>query len=119
MTPCGDAKVSISRVFAFPPPSTKSQPPRLPSEVDDFVKAITDPPPDLIVVANAFVSLYEARQEADYDIESTYDREEAVESVTIAENAFQAWDRVRSDPVARVYLVSILLATKWDVKRDV
>jgi hypothetical protein len=69
-------------------------------------------------VARAFVDLYEARQEADYDIDRKYRRHEAVDLVDSAAQAFQAWDRVRSDPVARVYLVSLLLATKWDVKRD-
>lgn len=108
----------ISRAFTFPGPSAKSQPPRLPAEVEDFVKSIATPPPDLIIVAEAVVDLYDARQEADYDIEPRYTRQEAADLVDAAARAFQAWDRVRSDPVARVYLISLLLATKWDVKRD-
>jgi uncharacterized protein (UPF0332 family) len=109
----------VSRTFTFPPPTTRSQLPRLPAEVDEFVRSIADPPQDLIIVARAFVGLYDARQEADYDIERRYQRQEAVDLVASAEQAFQAWNRVRSDPVARVYLISLLLATKWDVKRDV
>lgn len=108
----------VSRAIAFPSPSTKSQPPRLPAEVDEFVKSIAPAPADLIIVAKALIRLYEARQDADYDIERHYRRQEAVDLIDSAAEAFQAWGRVRSNPMARVYLVSLLLATKWDVRRE-
>ena len=82
------------------------------------MKAIPNPPGDLSRVASAFIQLFEARQHADYNIDRKYTREEAAELVDSAVEAFQAWDRVRTDRLARVYLVSMLLTTKWDVKRD-
>jgi uncharacterized protein (UPF0332 family) len=108
----------VSRAFTFQAKSGKSPSPRLPSEIDDFVNAIADPPRDLIRVASALVQLFEARQQADYHTDHQYTRDEAAERVDSAVEAFHAWDRVKSDPLARVYLVSMLLTTKWDVKRD-
>ncbi len=108
----------VSRAFTQSP-SGKSPSPRLPSELDEFVKAIASPPPDLIEVATSFVGLFEARQRADYNVDQKYTRDEAAALVDSAVAAFEAWDRVKSDPLARVYLVSMLLTTRWDVKRDV
>jgi hypothetical protein len=84
----------VSRAFTFQPPSAKSQAPRLPHELGDFVKAIANPPRDLIRVATAFVQLFEARQDADYNVDQEYKREEAKELVESAAQAFEAWDRV-------------------------
>jgi hypothetical protein len=61
-------------------------------------------PLDLKTVAGAFVSLQEARHGADYDLSRTFRRQEALDFVDSARQAFQSWERVRRTDDARVYL---------------
>jgi len=70
-------------------------------------------PPDLKSVASAFVSLQEARHTADYDLSRTFRRQEALDLVESARQAFQAWERVRRLDDARVYLACFLLWKRW------
>jgi uncharacterized protein (UPF0332 family) len=71
-------------------------------------------PADLKKVANAFVSLLQARHEADYDLSRTFRRQEVLASVQLANGAIEAWDRVKRTDAARVYLACFLLWKRWD-----
>lgn len=61
-------------------------------------------PADLQAVATAFVELQEDRHQADYDVNRQFRKTEAVIRVEQAEEAFKAWDRVRDQSEARLYL---------------
>jgi hypothetical protein len=71
-------------------------------------------PPDLKVVTNAFVSLQQARHEADYDLSRTFRRQETLKYVQTAIQAFDAWERVRKTDDARIYLACFHLWKRWD-----
>jgi hypothetical protein len=71
-------------------------------------------PPALQQVALTFVDLQEERHEADYNVSRVFGRVEVNDLVTRAQNAFQQWRTVRTDPVARVYLAALLLWKKWN-----
>lgn len=64
-------------------------------------------------VALAFVELQEARHEADYNTAKTFTRLEVTNLVARVAQAFQSWQAIRTDPVARMYLASMLLGKKW------
>lgn len=68
---------------------------------------------DLIVVAQSFVDLQEARHVADYDVSATLLRAEVRELLGDAELSFQAWARIRGTPNANVFLAAMLLDKKW------
>ena len=71
-------------------------------------------PAKLKTVANTFVSLQQARHEADYDLSHTFRRQEALDFVDSAREAFEAWERVRRTDDARVYLACFHLWKRWD-----
>lgn len=66
-------------------------------------------PPDLRVVAEAFIELQEARHQADYDVGRKYDRDEALELVRRCEEALTALTRCRKAVATEVYLVALLV----------
>ena len=71
-------------------------------------------PPDLKLVANTFVTLQQARHEADYDVTRVFLRREVREFVYQSREAFTAWDRVKKSDDARLYLACFLLWDRWD-----
>jgi hypothetical protein len=71
-------------------------------------------PADLKTVANAFLSLQQARHEADYDLSQSLRRHEVLAHVQLARQAFEAWERVRKTDDARLYLASFLLWKRWE-----
>jgi hypothetical protein len=75
------------------------------------------PPPDLKIVADAFVYFQEARHQADYDLSRALRRREAVDAVRQAQNAFEAWKRIWASDEAKLYLGSFLLWKEWDKER--
>jgi hypothetical protein len=87
---------------------------------DKFPKGVQPPgggyltPPGLKTVANVFVSLQQARYEADYDLTRTFRRQETLAFVQTARRAFAAWERVRKTDDARLYLACFLLWKRWD-----
>ena len=87
---------------------------------DKLPKAVQSPrggyttPADLKAVANTFLSLQQARHEADYDLSQTFRRQEVLDHVQAARQAFEAWERVRKLDDARLYLASFLLSKRWD-----
>lgn len=71
-------------------------------------------PTDLKAVTAAFVTLQQARHEADYDLARTFRRQEALNYVGTARQALEAWDRVRNTDDARIYLACFHLWKRWD-----
>lgn len=71
-------------------------------------------PPDLQRVAQAFIKLQLARHEADYNLTTALNRPDALSHIRTAREAFDAWQRVRTDPVTRVFLVSLLVGDRWN-----
>jgi hypothetical protein len=71
-------------------------------------------PREVKAVANAFVSLQQARHEADYDLGRTFSRNEALLFVQTARDAFEAWEPVRKTDDARLYLACFHLWKRWD-----
>ena len=70
-------------------------------------------PQDLIDVASAFVDLQEARHEADYNLASTFRRTRVQGHVDRVRKAFESWDRVKGQDIAKVFLAALLLAHRW------
>lgn len=97
----------VCNAFSAPPAKAKD-------ELDRLVQATNAPPPDLIAVASAFVSLQEMRHQADYDTAKRYSRREVEASVRTARDAFDRWKRVRSHPVTKTFLVALVAWKKWD-----
>jgi hypothetical protein len=56
--------------------------------------------PELMRLANTFVSLQQARHEADYDLTRGFDRREAVALISDVSRAFADWRAVRGSPQA-------------------
>ncbi|APW59939.1 hypothetical protein [Paludisphaera borealis] len=73
-------------------------------------------PPDLKVVANAFVTLQQARHDADYDLSLTFRRQQVLAYIALSRQAFEAWERIRKTDDARLYLACFLLWERWDKK---
>ncbi len=61
-----------------------------------------------------FVTLQQARHEADYDLSRTYRKQEVLDFVKSARQAFEAWERVRKTDDARVYMACFHLLERWD-----
>jgi hypothetical protein len=73
------------------------------------------PPPspaELRAVATAFIDLQEARQQADYDNAKTWAPTDALAHLTNAQSAFENWRKIRTDPAANQYLLSLLVGKK-------
>lgn len=54
------------------------------------------------------VDLQQARHDADYDLATPITRREALDFANQAREAFDAWERVRRDPQADLYLLLLL-----------
>ncbi len=63
------------------------------------------------MTAQAFVTLQQARHEADYDIAKAFTRSDALTLIDRAEEAFSRWQSVRKEDCARLFLASFLA---WD-----
>lgn len=71
-------------------------------------------PPNLRDVAKAFVELQQARHEADYNLARSFSRAEAQALVDRADQAFNDWQAIRNDDLARLYLVCLLIWDRWE-----
>jgi hypothetical protein len=69
-------------------------------------------PTELEAVAEAFVRLQEARQQADYDNAKTWESTAVRAKVTEAQTAFVNWEIIRTHPAANEYLLSLLIGNK-------
>jgi hypothetical protein len=79
-------------------------------------RAWSAPPPalpaELRVVATAFFDLQEARHQADYDNAKTWTPTDAQRQIAVAQSAFENWRKIRTDPAANEYLLSLLVGKK-------
>jgi hypothetical protein len=100
-----------SRAFSF-----AGGAPKVPTEIAEMARTFSTPPADLVLVAEAFVDLQEARHEADYNASAKFTRQDVITTINTARDAFQAWRRIRSHPLSRAYLISLLIWNKWDTK---
>lgn len=69
-------------------------------------------PTELAAVAEAFVKLQEARQQADYDNARTWVSTAVQAKITEAQTAFVNWGIIRTHPAANEYLLSLLIGNK-------
>lgn len=69
--------------------------------------------PQLRQVAEAFVELQDARHEADYDLTTSFNRVDVLQKIDVVEQAFLAWQGIRSHPNASVFLAALLLQQHW------
>jgi hypothetical protein len=76
------------------------QPPSDPPELAVFAK--------LKVVAENFVSLQQARHDADYDSSRVWSRTQAYEEIVKAEVAIAAWATIREEVMVQDYLYDLL-----------
>lgn len=67
---------------------------------------------ELTKVAQAFITLQQARHDADYNLERLLDPADAVAQVDRANSAFVSWKVARESDVAREYLFSFLFKEK-------
>lgn len=65
-------------------------------------------PAELVAIAQDFSTLQDARHLADYDTTSQVDLLQAETHVQRAENSFQAWTVVSTDPASEVFLIDHL-----------
>ena len=64
--------------------------------------------PELTRVAATFVDLQQARHEADYDTTRRFTRQDVIDLVDRAEQAFRDWNTVRKSVQADVFLAGLL-----------
>jgi hypothetical protein len=65
--------------------------------------------PGLQKVARAFVDLQEKRHAADYDLIHTFTKQEAVDDIEKAKDAFAAWASIRQSPHANLFPVALAM----------
>jgi hypothetical protein len=96
----------FARIFDHKPMKTCSssvvsrQPPADPAKLAVFAK--------LKVVAENFVTLQQARYDADYDNARVWSRTQAYEEIVKTEMAFAAWATIREEEMAQDYLYDLL-----------
>lgn len=69
-------------------------------------------PSELQAVAKVFVTLQEARQQADYDNAKTWASSDVRSKVSDTHTAFENWGKIRTHPAANEYLLSLLIGNK-------
>ena len=65
--------------------------------------------PELLVVARNFIQLQQHRHIADYDNSKKWSRVEVIDVLTLASDAFLAWQAVRMEDAAQDYLLQLFL----------
>lgn len=85
------------------------------TKLSPATQALIDPPlaNDLVIIADAFVELQEARHAADYDMSESFTRPDVLAKIALVDQAFAAWTRVRHTPKANVFLAALLLNRQW------
>lgn len=66
---------------------------------------------DLKLVADSFIELQQARHTADYDNSRIWSRTQVWEMIVLAQDAIDAWSKIREKGVAQDYLLD-LMATR-------
>jgi hypothetical protein len=65
-------------------------------------------PPEIVRVAQAFVALQQARHDADYDLGSSFTRQEALDLIDLCEQAHAEWRVMRKTAAADVLCAALL-----------
>lgn len=89
--------------------------PRLDQPLSDLLGDSASP--DLQVVCRTFISLQEARHDADYDPAYAINLNIALQHFESTIEAIEAWRRVRDTSGANVFILSLLLFKNWDRDR--
>lgn len=71
-------------------------------------------PPDVQIVASAFVLLQQQRHEADYNVGRSFSRTQADLCLVRAREAFAAWERAKRLPEAQTFLLALLFGQRWN-----
>lgn len=69
---------------------------------------------DLKLVAGTFVSLYESRRDADYNLGKTFNRSGVLVELGKVDSAFKAWGRQKNSADSKVFLLSLLMNNRWN-----
>jgi uncharacterized protein (UPF0332 family) len=72
---------------------------------------------DLRNVAQSFITLQEARHDADYNLGFTLGSEEAQKLIILALVAMNSWDRISSSAEANIFILSLLMWKNWGKER--
>lgn len=65
--------------------------------------------PEVVAVADAFDYLQERRHDADYNHLASFTRARVKDAIRRAEEAFAAWDAIRGNPDADLFLIALLV----------
>ncbi len=80
----------------------------------NLLHLITPPlEPEIVHVAATFVSLQQARHNADYDLSQQFGRFDVLQKIQDARQAMIGWKRVYKTPHAKVFLTALLLQNRW------
>ena len=71
-------------------------------------------PPELKGIAEAFLELQELRHDADYNKDRNFDRSEGRDAIGRVERSLRGWELIHTTPVARAFLVMLLLGERWN-----
>jgi hypothetical protein len=113
LTCCIGRSISHGDMYEIPKEFANGDWPKL----FNSVKSRYSVPQHLKDVAQAFVELQEARHNADYELGKTYARSDAVTVVARAQRAFQDWNSIRKEDLARIYLACFLNWKQWNKGR--
>lgn len=72
---------------------------------------------DLRNVAQSFITLQEARHNADYNLDYSLTSEDAQQLVLLALVAMNSWDRIAGSGEANIFSLSLLLWNNWERDR--
>lgn len=88
----------------------------LPSNLSSPLKELigTSASSDLQLVARNFITLQEARHQADYDTSLAFTRTQAQALIQQAQDAFESWQRIRKTSEANVFILSLVLWKNWE-----
>jgi len=107
-----DQRTLLARFFEHGKMKAASEKQR--REIGTYLK--TKPPPGPVLdcathlrrVADAFFEAQVERHAADYDNSRTWQRADVQKLIDRVEAAFQSWHRIREEPAAQSYLISLL-----------
>ncbi len=66
-------------------------------------------PPELRYVAHTFLELQERRHNADYDLALRFNRHDVLGLCDKVDQAMANWETVRIEPIARLFILSLLV----------
>ena len=61
-----------------------------------------------IAVANTFVQAHQKRADADYETSKQWTQTEVLLQIDAVAKAFKSWQVIKDEPVAQIYLFSLL-----------